>query len=168
MVISGLGRNALWQYANFLAASFAGIFIIGFALRRLGTAAYGLFALAVAVIGILNTVDFGLRLAVIRATARDNDVFSADERVQARNDVEAAHFAYGSAGTVATVVTAAVGLVVYLTTGGLPAAEHLPAAIVLIGLSVRNLVRDVGVQRNPHGAPTVPCAVYRRRARDDR
>ena len=50
--------------------------------------------------------------------------------------MEAAHFAYGSAGTGAALVSAAASLVVYLTTGGLPAAEHLPAAIVLIGLSV--------------------------------
>lgn len=136
LIVSGLGRNALWQYANFLAASFAGIFIIGFALRRLGTAAYGLFALAVAIIGILNTVDFGLRFAVIRATARDADRFSAEERMEARSDVEAAHFAYGTTGASAAVVSAAAGLVVYLTTGGISATEHLPAAIVLIGLSV--------------------------------
>ncbi len=136
LVVSGLGRNALWQYANFIASALAGIFIVGFALRRLGTSAYGLFALAVAIIGILNTVDFGLQLAVIRATARDSDAFSASERAQARSDVEAAHFAYGSAGAGAALVSAVVGLVVFLTTGGLSAAEHLPAAIVLIGLSV--------------------------------
>lgn len=136
LVISGLGRNTLWQYANFLAASFAGIFIIGFALRRLGTAAFGLFALAVAIIGILNIVNFGLRLGVIRATARDTDVFSVGERAQARSDVEAAHFAYGTAGAGATVVSAAAAFVVYMTTGGLSTIEHLPVAIVLIGLSV--------------------------------
>ncbi len=136
LVISGLGRNTLWRYVNLLASSLAGIFIVALALRRLGTAAYGLFALAVAIIGLLNTVDFGLQLAVIRATARDTDVFSSDERVQARSDVETAHFAYGSAGTGAALLSAVTGLVVYVTVGGLSAAEHFPAAIALIGLSV--------------------------------
>ena len=136
LVISGLGRNALWQYINFFASSLAGIFIVGFALRRLGTAAYGLFALAVAIIGILNTVDFGLRLAVVRATARDSDAFTADERAQARGDVESAHFAYATAGAGAALVSALGGLVLYVTSSGLSATEHLPAAIVLIGLSV--------------------------------
>ena len=134
-VVSGLGRNALWQYLNFFASSLAGIFIIGFSVRRLGTAAYGLFALAVAIIGILNTVDFGLRLAVIRATARDADSFKSDERAQARGDVGAAHFAYGSAGIVAVVVSSAAALVVFATTSGLPATEHLSGGVALIGLS---------------------------------
>ena len=119
-----------------LASSLAGIFIVALALRRLGTAAYGLFALAVAIIGLLNTVDFGLQLTVIRATARDTDVFSSDERVQARSDVETAHFAYGSAGTGAALLSAVTGLVVYVTVGGLSAAERFLAAIALIGLSV--------------------------------
>lgn len=136
LVVSGLGRNTLWQYANMLGAALAGLFLLGFTLRRLGTATYGLFALAVTAIGILGTVDFGLRLSVIRATARDTDAFPAGERAQARSDVEAAHFAYGSAGAAAAVVTAVVGLVVYVTSGGLAAREQLPATIELIGLSI--------------------------------
>lgn len=136
LVVSGLGRNTLWQYVNLVGAALAGLFLLGFTLRRLGTATYGLFAVAVVAVGILGTIDFGLRLSVIRATARDTDAFSAGERAQARSDVEAAHFAYASAGATAAVVTAVAGLVVYVTAGGLAAREHLPATIVLIGLSI--------------------------------
>ncbi|MHB8219925.1 MAG: oligosaccharide flippase family protein [Acidimicrobiales bacterium] len=136
LVVSGVGRNTLWQYANLLASSVAGLFLLAFSLRRLGTAAYGLFALAFVAIGILGMVDFGLRLSVVRAAARDNDTFPAAQRAQARNDIEAAHFAYGSFGVAAAVASAAVGLVVYITSQGLPARENLPATIVLIGLSV--------------------------------
>jgi O-antigen/teichoic acid export membrane protein len=81
-------------------------------------------------------VDFGLQLAVIRATARDTDAFGAGERTKARNDVETAHFAYGSAGICAALISGVAGLVVYAVAGGLSSDEHLPAAIVLIGLSV--------------------------------
>lgn len=136
LVVSGLGRNTLWQYANLLASSLAGLFIVAFALRRLGTAAYGLFALVVTAVGIFNTIDFGLRLSVIRATAHDTDAFATGERAQARSDVEAAHFAYGSIGAAAALVSAAVGLVAYVTIGGLAARDHLPATVVLIGLSI--------------------------------
>lgn len=136
LVVSGVGRNTLWQYANLLASSLAGLFLLAFSLRRLGVAAYGLFALAFVVIGILGVVDFGLRMSVVRAAARDTDSFPADQRAQARNDIEAAHFAYGSFGVAAAVASAAAGLVVYLTSRGLPARENLPATIVLIGLFV--------------------------------
>jgi O-antigen/teichoic acid export membrane protein len=119
-----------------LAAALAGLFLLGYSLRRLGTATYGLFALAVVAISILGTIDFGLRLSVIRATARDTDAFPVDQRAQARSDVEAAHFAYGSVGVAAALVAAVIGLVVYVTSEGLAAREQFPATVVLIGLSI--------------------------------
>jgi len=82
--VSGLGHNAAWLYLNMGASALGGLYLLGFSFRQLGASAYGLYALVATVLAVFGTVDFGLKLFVIRSTARDSDSFDDDERREYR------------------------------------------------------------------------------------
>ena len=87
--VTGLGHNAAWLYLNAGTSAIGGLYLLSLSFRHLGASTYGLYALAATVLGVFGTVDFGLRMFVIRATARDSGSFTDDERRRARGDVEA-------------------------------------------------------------------------------
>ena len=134
--VTGLGRNAGWLYLNAGTSALGGLYLVGFSFRHLGASAYGLYVLATTVLAIFGTVDFGLRLLVIRATARDSESFSDDERCRARDDVEAAHATYAVWGLAVLVATVILTLLVGLDDSHSVDANHVPVVILLVGLSV--------------------------------
>jgi hypothetical protein len=74
--VTGLGQNTAWLYLNAGVSALGGLYLLGFSFRHLGASAYGLYALVATALAVFGTVDFGLRLFVIRATARDSESFS--------------------------------------------------------------------------------------------
>ena len=79
------------------------LFTAGYALRHMGAADYGIFALAMSISGFLALLDFGLSLTVVRTTAIEH-AGTPETRDQAREDVRAAHSAYFSRGALAMVL----------------------------------------------------------------
>ena len=134
--VTGLGRNAAWLYLNAGASALGGLYLLGFSFRHLGASTYGIYALAATVLGVFGTVDFGLRLMVVRATARDSLSFPADERRQAQDDVQAAHTTYASMGLVVLVATCLVMLAVTLSKNQSISGKHVPLVVLLVGLSI--------------------------------
>jgi O-antigen/teichoic acid export membrane protein len=133
--VSGLGHNAAWLYLNAGVSALGGLYLLGFSFRELGASTYGLYALVATVLAVFGTVDFGLRLLVIRATARDSETFADDERVRARQDVEAAHSTYGVWGL---AVLAATGIAIVVLAANHPAfaGPQVPRLVTLVGLSI--------------------------------
>ncbi len=134
--VTGLGRNAAWLYMNAGASAIAGLFLLGFSFRHLGASAYGLYALVATVVGVFGTVDFGLRLWLIRATARDSPSFSDTERDEARRDVESAHTTYAVWGAAVLGATGITAVVATLAHSRSFAVKEVPLLVVLVGLSV--------------------------------
>ncbi len=134
--VTGLGRNAAWLYLNAGTSAIGGLYLLGFSFRHLGASTYGLYALAATVLGVFGTVDFGLRMFVIRATARDSGSFTDDERRQARSDVEHAHTTYAVWGFAVLVATGILTLLVALTHDRSIAGKHIPLMVLLVGLSI--------------------------------
>ena len=133
--VSGLGRNATWLYVDSLTSILGGIFLLGFSFRRLGASEYGLYALVTTVLAVFGTVDFGLKLFVIRATARDSESFAEEERIQARRDVETAYSTYTVWGL---FVLAATGISMFMVANSHSnffAGEHVPLLVFLVGFS---------------------------------
>jgi O-antigen/teichoic acid export membrane protein len=123
-------------YLNAGASVLGGLYLLAFSFRHLGASTYGIYALVATVLGVFGTVDFGLRLLVIRATARDSASFQEDERHRARNDVEAAHTTYVAWGLAVFAATCIVTLVVAFGRYRSIAGRHVPLLVFLVGLSV--------------------------------
>jgi len=134
--VTGLGRNAAWLYLNAGTSALGGLYLLSFSFRHLGASTYGLYALAATILGVFGTIDFGLRLLVIRATARDSVSFTDDERRRARSDVEAAHTTYAIWGLAVLVGTGILTILVTLSHDRLVAGKHMPLMVLLVGLSV--------------------------------
>ena len=142
--ITGLGSNASWLYLNAGVAAVGGLYLIGFSFRHLGAFTYGLYALAATVLGVFTTIDFGLKLLVIRSTARDSASFPEDVRLQARGDVQAAHSTYAVWGLAVVIVTGAAAFVVATRHNPAQAGKHVPVMVLLVGLSIAlNLATSV-------------------------
>jgi O-antigen/teichoic acid export membrane protein len=134
--VTGLGRNAAWLYLNAATSALGGLYLLGFSFRHLGASSYGLYALAATVLGVFGTVDFGLRMFVVRATARDSGSFTDDERHRVRSDVEAAHTTYAVWGLAVLAATGILTLGVVLSHDHSLAGKHMPLVVLLVGLSV--------------------------------
>jgi O-antigen/teichoic acid export membrane protein len=134
--VSGLGHNAAWLYLNAGVSALGGLYLLGFSLRQLGESSYGLYALVATVLAVFGAVDFGLRLLVIRATARDSESFADDERVQARLDVEAAHSTYGVWGLAVLAATGIAMVVFPASQNPSFSGQQVPLLVLFVGLSV--------------------------------
>ena len=134
--VTGLGHNAAWLYLNAGASALGGLYLLSFSFRQLGAATYGLYALAATVLGVFGTVDFGLRMFVIRATARDSGSFTNDERQRARSDVQAAHTTYTVWGLAVLASTGVLALLVALNHNRSVAGKNVPLMVLLVGLSI--------------------------------
>lgn len=64
-----MGRGIAWRYTCQAVSAAGGLFLVGFAFRRLGASTYGAYALVITVLGLLGTVDYGLNMSVVRAAA---------------------------------------------------------------------------------------------------
>jgi O-antigen/teichoic acid export membrane protein len=132
-----MGRGIAWRYASQAISAAGGLFLVGFAFRKLGASTYGAYALVVTVVGLLGTVDYGFSMSVVRATARDNPSFSVQETTQARRDVQVANSAYGVMGVIAFLITVvSVPVLVAVKTRNVGGTYALPVTVGLVGLSV--------------------------------
>jgi O-antigen/teichoic acid export membrane protein len=105
-LLGGYGRGVGWTYLSLLLTGGSTFFLAAWAVRRIGTAQYGLFALVTSVTALLTIFDYALGLTVQRAGAR---VAAGDEAEHAET-VRAAHGAYvllGLGGAILTLVAAA-------------------------------------------------------------
>jgi O-antigen/teichoic acid export membrane protein len=134
--VTGLGRNAGWLYLNAGTSALGNLYLLGFSFRHLGASTYGVYALVATVLGVFGTVDFGLRLLVIRATARDSESFTDNERCRARSDVEAAHTTYAVWGLAILAATGILTLLVSLSHDQSLAGKHVPLMVLLVGLAI--------------------------------
>jgi O-antigen/teichoic acid export membrane protein len=123
-------------YLNTGTSALGGLYLLGFSFRHLGATTYGLYALTATVLGVFGTVDFGLRLMVVRATAHDSGSFAADERHRSQDDVEAAHATYVGLGLIALAATGILMLAVALSHDRSISGKHVPLVVLLVGLSV--------------------------------
>ena len=87
-------------------------------------------------LAVFGTVDFGLKLFVIRATARDSKSFADNERLRARRDVEAAHDTYAVWSLVALAATGIAMVMVANSHNRSFAGKQVPLLVLLVGLSV--------------------------------
>ncbi len=135
-VVTGLGRGMVWRYTQAAAAAAASLFTAGYALRHLGAADYGIFALALSVSAFLALLDFGLSLTVVRAAAIEH-AGGGTAQHHSREDIWAAHAAYFALGGVAMAVV--VGLAAFLP-GLFPRSGSSPGevrvTVLLVGMSV--------------------------------
>jgi len=134
--VTGLGHNTAWLYLNAGASVLGGLFLLGFSFRHLGASTYGVYALVATAFAVFGTVDFGLRLFVIRATARDSESFAHDERRRARRDVEAAHQTYVLCGLFVLAASGITMVLVAIRQGGPFGGAQVPLLVLLVGLSV--------------------------------
>jgi len=134
--VSGLGHNAAWLYLNMGASALGGLYLLGFSFRQLGASAYGVYALVATVLAVFGTVDFGLKLFVIRSTARDSDSFDDDERRESRRDVLAAHNTYAVWGFAVLVATGIAMALVATISSRAFAEMQVQLLVLLVGLSV--------------------------------
>jgi O-antigen/teichoic acid export membrane protein len=127
----------MWRYLALGASTAEGIAIAAVALRRLGTAGYGAFALAATTVGLLGTIDFGLSLSIMRSIAKDTERFPHLERARARADVAAANSVYAVCGVTTLAVT---GLIVLwlplLTRSAEIGSGEDRLTIFLVGVSI--------------------------------
>ena len=125
-----------WRYTQATVMAATSLFTAGYALRHMGAADYGIFALAMSISGFLALLDFGLSLTVVRTTAIEH-AGTPETRDQAREDVRAAHSAYFALGALAMVVV--VGLAAFLP-GVFPSSGssrgEVRVTVLLVGMSV--------------------------------
>jgi O-antigen/teichoic acid export membrane protein len=132
-----MGRGIAWRYACQAVSAGGGLFLVGFAFRKLGASTYGAYALVVTVLGLLGTVDYGFNMSVVRAAARDNPSFSVQETAQARRDVQVASSAYGILGAIALLISvASIPVLVAVKSRSVGHTHALPITVGLVGLSV--------------------------------
>jgi O-antigen/teichoic acid export membrane protein len=131
---SSIGRNIVWSYGGQAASLLSSVVVAAVAFRRLGAPGFGVYALVVSITSLLGTVNFGLNLAVIQATARDDPAFVDSSREQARRDVEVAHAAYVVLGLIALVGTCLILVVVsQLSIDPSARRDYLPVMVLLLG-----------------------------------
>ena len=135
-VVSGLGRAMTWRYMQAAATAFTSLFITAFALRRLGPADYGVFALVLSVSGFIALLDFGLGLTVIRASAVEQATTGSDQE-RARDDVRAANAAYFALGAVSLAVVFLLTLVLPdILPDSASSQGEVRATVLLLGLGI--------------------------------
>jgi O-antigen/teichoic acid export membrane protein len=132
-----MGRGIAWRYACQGVSAAGGLFLVGFAFRKLGATTYGAYALVVTVLGLLGTVDYGFNMSVVRAAARDNPSFPVQETAQARRDVQVASSAYGVMGAIALLISVvSIPVLVAVKPRSVGNTYALPLTVGLVGLSV--------------------------------
>lgn len=112
----GLGRDVAWTYVPPLAAALSSLVLLGYSLREIGTADYGLFAVLSSVIALVTMLDYSLSTSVVRSTVMHATAATSAARDTAKHEVAVAHSALMALGA---------GLAAL----GLPIAYVLPAVI---------------------------------------
>ena len=81
-----IARNVLFNWVGMIANMAVGFFLSPFILHRLGNVAFGVWALAVSVVGYLNLLDLGMQNSVLRFVSQGRtkkDHQSASEAISA-------------------------------------------------------------------------------------
>lgn len=119
----GIGRDAAWTSLTLLLSTAASFALLGYTVRQLGTADFGVFAIISSVTALLAVADFSFGTAVVRSTARAAAASSPGERDAARDDVATAHAALVATGLLVALVSIPTA---YL----LPAVTRVPSGRV--------------------------------------
>lgn len=128
--IGGLGRHVGWTYVQLGSSAGVGLLITAIALRRLGAADYGVFALITALSSYLLLLDLGLGFVVVRDAAREMSPVGEEQRAAARTEIQTAHSAYAHLGAAALLATVAFVLFLPVFLPSAPASEGGEAATV--------------------------------------
>lgn len=126
-LLGGYGRGVGWTYLGLLLTGGSTFFLAAWTVRRVGTAQYGLFALATSLTGLLTVFDYALGLTVQRAGAR------AGQDDEHRDLVRAAHGAYVLLGLAGMALTLAVSLAAALVDP--TATPYLVQTVALLGVA---------------------------------
>jgi O-antigen/teichoic acid export membrane protein len=124
--------------ASLLANGLGAVAVTGIAVRHLGTAPFGVFAIAAAVLGVLTAVDFGLGLTVVKEVARATTLPAASA-VAPHRRAHTAHSTYVAVGAAITIVAVGLSLAAptWLTVKGVnPASEREMLALVAVAAGV--------------------------------
>jgi O-antigen/teichoic acid export membrane protein len=114
-----LARNAVWNWGVYLANA-AIVFVLSpFVVHRLGTEAYGVWAIVLTLTGYLGFADLGIRPAIVHFVARYR---ALDDREALQRAVSSAAATFGVGGALVLVACA-------LTAPWLPAWFHVPVAL---------------------------------------
>lgn len=111
----GLGVDVAWTYVSVLVTAASTLFLVGFALRQLGTEAYGIYILIASATGLVLIVDFALGILVTQSTAESRTAVDPDTRRDRREEVQAAHSVYVMIGALAGTISAATCVILWLT-----------------------------------------------------
>lgn len=135
--VTNLGRGMGWSYVQLGAAAVVSLVVAAVVLRRLGPAEFGVFALITAASSFVKTLDLGLGLTLVRATARQASTPSLEERDEARRDVTAAHSVYAALGlgavAIMTILAALLPVLLGLDRGWL---SDVRVTTMLVGLAL--------------------------------
>lgn len=136
-ILVGFSRDAFWNYIDLFLASAGNLLVVAYAVRRLGPAGYGVFALIATVAALLVSFDFGLSLSVTRAAARENATHQAEVEAVARREVQTAHSAYfllalGAGAAVMAIVVSTL----WLPGGAELGTGALATTVLLVGATV--------------------------------
>lgn len=130
-LLRGYARGVAWTYLSVLLTGASTFFLVGWTVRRAGTAEFGQFAIVASVAGLLAIFDYALGLAVQRASARvESGSPGADAE---RATVHAAHGAYAVLG--AALAAVAVVLAAAINLAGPARMPRLWSTVALLGLA---------------------------------
>jgi O-antigen/teichoic acid export membrane protein len=129
-----IARNVASNWGSFAFSMLVNFFVAPVVVRHLGNSGYGVWTLVVALTGYLGLLDFGVRGAVTRYTAR---LQALRDHVRAGGVASSALLIFAAAGLLAILISAAMS-VLFLGAFRIPPEYLRDAKIVLIltGISV--------------------------------
>lgn len=132
-ILGGFGHGVLWSYVTLFSTGAATFFTAGWAVRRVGEAGFGVFALATSLTALLLVVDYTIGLSVMHAGARARSSRDVDERSTEAAVVHTAHGALTVTGLATAVATA--GITAVLLVAGFRPVPFTAEAVALLGLA---------------------------------
>ncbi len=114
-----LTRNALWNWSTFALNALVVYFLSPYIVGKLGTEAYGIWAIVMTMTGYFGFADFGIRPAIVHFIAKHDALKAPDE---VNRFVNTAFVTFAAGGVVVLLGSVAASQV-------LPAAFGVPAAL---------------------------------------
>ena len=143
-LLGGFARGLAWTYVGLVLTGASTFFLAAWAVRRIGTAEYGLYALITSWTALLVICHYAIGFSVVRASARVDANLPSLDGVEDRQIVHAAHGAFAWMGALAMAVTVVACGAVIVTGSG--SDSYLLVTILLLGLATS---LDVGTAAIP-------------------
>ena len=100
-LLGGFARGLAWTYVGLILTGASTFFLAAWAVRRIGTAEYGLYALITSWTALLVICHYAIGFSVVRASARVDANLQSVDGVDDRQIVHAAHGAFAWMGALA-------------------------------------------------------------------